>query len=1250
MRNVKNILVGCAFLLFGGLAASAYTAADADTAFSAYNNAFLVGGYYAGWWTGAEEIEMAEDAYENTPSAARRSVVSNACVQFVANHGSNWTVAGPNFNNFNDDICWAVLAFTRGYLITGSSNFLNIAKSNWDAMYARAWETNFTGGGLWWNTDNNFKNAAVNGPAAIGACLLYNIYGDTAYLDKAQAIYAWERRVLLNTDTGGIADGINLGNTTTSGGATTYNQGTFIGAANLLYKITGLPFYYQDGVLVGKYTQYNMSSGAGILPEYGSGSDLSGFNGIFARWMAKFAKEQNLWPAFGPWLGTNANGAWNVRNTNNLAWQKWATPMGTNAAESWGCSASIVVMQVADASPADALVITPTSGFVSVSQRTLAPASASTSLILTNTGGLPLVWSLANTSLWLSVSATTGTLLNAGPSTNVLVSLIPSATTNLPAGRYYSTLTITNATSGVIQRRQFELVIAGGDAPLDLTGYNANIISPNTALSGAAGANAFDIPNNYNFYQAGVNAGTRGLPPDGLFKSQFDSNTVFRFGYGISNSVVLGNTYPNSTTLTLTNPRSYNSISLLACSANGGGTGTLVINFTNGTQSQVFNFNAQDWFGVTSNVAIKGFGRLKLSPFGPENNNANNPNMYQTTVNLALLGLNKPIASITFTKPAGAGGTQTTGIFSVSGSAMPDQPLFVLQPQSQTNTLPAQGVTFSPVASGAPPLSYQWYYSSNGNPGTFASLVDQTNANLQLNAVLQSTNAGSYYIVATNSSGSATSSVATLTIFREPVIVQQPTPTNIYKLVGASNTWSVIANAALPVSYAWLQDGAPVPGATSPTFARFNLQTNQSGNYTVAVSNAFGVVTSQVATLTVVPPPAYPVGQLVLAHNPVGYWRLDEFGGAVAHDLVAGNDGIFTPTVQLGQPGNKLIDTHTAAKFGALSTSNSCVTNINVSFASASSSSFSVEAWVNGSAQTSDAGIVTKGYGSGGEQFNLDCGNTASHAYRFFVRDGSGTAKLANSSVTPNGQWQHLVGVCDQTNGFVYLYVNGASVGSGTIGTNSGILNSSYTVSIGSRQSGAGTPFNFQFQGSIEEVALYKYALSPAQVQAHYVAASNRPPVFVSNPFSGPDVTAGQNLTGTVAAQATDPNGDAMTFAKVSGPAWLSVASNGTLSGTPVSVDVGTNTFVVRAIDSGSLSNSATMFINVNPAPPISAAMELQGTDVLLSWSGGIAPYEVQTTTDLAPPDWQSLGSVGVATNLVLTPSNAAAFYRVVGQ
>lgn len=990
-----------------------------------------------------------------------------------------------------------------------------------------------------------------------------------------------------------------------------------------------------------------MSSSAGILPQYPSGSDLSGFNGIFARWMAHFAKDQNLWLSFGPWLTTNANAAWSIRNINNLAWQQWATPLGTNVPDNWGCSAAVVVMQVADPSPADTLQVTPTAGFTAVAQRSIMPVTNSINLVLTNTGITSLNWSLANTSIWLNVSASSGTLFAAAV-TNVTVSLIPSATTNLSAGRSFASIGVTNLASGVVSSRIFTLAISGGDAPIAMTGYNAAVLAPNTATAGSPKATGFDIANNYCFYQAGLNGSMRGLPPDGVFTSQLDATTVFQFlPYGVTNALMTGSTYPNSGTLTLATPRAYNSISILASSASGGGLGTFVLNYTNGAHSQTFNFNAQDWFNTTSNVAIQAMGRLKFSNFTFDDSSANNPNMYQTTVNLAALGINQAIASITFTKPAASA---DTGVFAISGTVMPDASAIVLQPLSQTNTLPAQGVTFNSLASGVPPLIYQWYYSSNGNPGTYLPLASQINTNLILSQVLQITNAGNYFVVVTNSFGSVTSSVATLTIYRAPIITQQPDPTNVFRFVGATNSWSVAVNAALPVNYYWMMSGTNLPGATAPTLQLNNLLTNNSGNYSVVVSNAFGAITSSIVTMTVVSAPTYPLGQAVLTDRPLDYWRLDEISGTVAHDYVMGNNGTYTPTVQLGQPGNKLIDPHPVARFGSLAITNSCVTNISaLNFATSGNAAFSIEAWVNGGTQTTDAGIVTKGYGSGGEQFNLDCGGTG-HAFRFFVRDTGGTVHLASSTVVPNNQWHHLVGVCDSANGYVRLYVDSTNATSGTIAANSGILNSTIPISIGSRQSGAATSYDNQFLGYMEEVAIYGYALSSNQVAAHFQAATNRAPTFFNDPFTMPSITAGQTFSSTLAINASDPNGDTITFAKVSGPAWLTVASNGNLSGNTVSSNVGINSFVVSVTDSGGLSDTATMNLNVLAAPPIVTSAVLLGNNLTLNWGGGISPYQVQMTTNLLAPNWQNWGSPIGGNSLLISPTNPAAFYRISGQ
>jgi predicted alpha-1,6-mannanase (GH76 family) len=1137
-------------MLVTGFGAAAFTTNDAATIFNAFNTAFMSGGAYSGWWTHAELLEMAQDAYDNSPTTARRNIVTSTCNGFLSQNGANWM-----YNEYNDDIAWAVIAFSRAHLITGSANYRNVAQSNFDGMFARGWDTNFFGGGIWWRqSDRQSKNACIQGPAAIAACYLYNITGDAGYLQKAQMIHAWNRAVLFNPSSGAVYDNIGT-NGVVDTVALTYNQGTFIGAANFLYRATGLPQYYQDAILAGKRAQNGMTT-AGILPEWSSNTDLSGFNGIFARWMARFAKDQNLWSSFGPWLGTNANAAWSVRNTNDLAWQKWRTPTPNQSSEigSWGCSAAVVVMQVADPDP-DALKVTPTAGFTAVAQAAQLPGATGVNFILTNTSASPLNWSLGNTSTWLNVSGSSGTLPAFG-ATLVNVSLISAATTNFSAGRYFANVAVTNQTSGMVAQRIFTLALSSGAAPILLTGHNANVLAPNTATAGVPGATGFDIPNSYSFYQAGLSGSTRGLPPDGVFTSQWDKQTVFQFRpYGSLNTLLLGYTYPNSATLTLTTPRAYQSLTILASSAHGGGTGTFVLNFTNGTQSPVFSFNAQDWFGATANVAITALGRLKLSGgFGAEDNGAANPSLYQTTINLAAFGMDKEIASITFTRPAGAGAQQITGIFAVSG------------------------------------------------------------------------------IVA----------------YREPVITQQPAPAQLFRFAGASNAWSVAANAAMPVSYQWRLNGGAISEATNANYQVASLQTNHSGNYTVVLSNAFGVTTSRVAALTVAPAPTYPFGQAVLAAGPLAYWRFDEPSGMVARDYVSTNNGTYG-NVLLGQPGHKLVDTHTSARFGLLSATNSCVTNIHLDFSAASNGVFSVEAWVNSGSQSSDAGLVTKGFGSGGEQFNLDCGGP-NRAFRFFVRERHGTARLATSSVVPNNQWYHLVAVCDQANGFVRLYVNGNQAGQGSITPNIGLLPSLASVSIGSRQAGLGSAYNNQFSGFMQEVAIYGYALSPAQVLTHYQTATNRAPVFHSNPFTVASANAGQIYFGTLTTHITEPNSDPITYAKLDGPAWLNLTSGGSLSGNPLSADVGTNTFIVRATDSSGLASFATMNLAVLAAPPLIMTANPQSEGLLLSWLGGIAPYQVQQTTNLLAPSWQNVGPSSGANSLLVPRTNPAAFYRVYGR
>ena len=341
-----------ALLWLSGQTVRAYSSTDANTIFSAYNSAFYsqngTNGFFknsqtdgseAYFWSQAETIECVIDACEWTTNATAKSMITNLLNGFLQHNGSSWT-----WNIYNDDIMWAVMAFARGGQDTGMTNYCNVAKANFDAAYARAWDTAL-GGGLYWTSADQSKNACVNGPGAMAAYLLYQIYNDTNYWNKATNVYYWERAVLFNAGNGAIYDNIGT-NGAISTWSSTYNQGTFLGAANFLGQTN-------DATLAARFTRLNLTSG-GVLPQYGIGGNNAGFNAIFLRWLNRFIRDRNLQSSYEPWLQTNAIAAWNARRADNLSWCQWPTPspVGTNLF-SWDGIASVEALLAADPTQTD---------------------------------------------------------------------------------------------------------------------------------------------------------------------------------------------------------------------------------------------------------------------------------------------------------------------------------------------------------------------------------------------------------------------------------------------------------------------------------------------------------------------------------------------------------------------------------------------------------------------------------------------------------------------------------------------------------------------------------------------------------------------------------------------------------------------------------------------------------------------------------------------------------------------------------
>jgi hypothetical protein len=509
-------------------------------------------------------------------------------------------------------------------------------------------------------------------------------------------------------------------------------------------------------------------------------------------------------------------------------------------------------------------------------------------------------------------------------------------------------------------------------------------------------------------------------------------------------------------------------------------------------------------------------------------------------------------------------------------NAAPLPPYFTVEPPTNVLAYIGQSVTLSASALGSAPMTNQWY-SNN------IAMAGQTNISFTVNTSHTGTN--TYTLKVSNAFGLVTSTGSVIQIpagSGPPQLVTDIAPTSTARYANQSLTFSVTASGSSPLSYRWKFNGAVIAGATNSSYSITNLQALNAGDYVCVVSNSISTITSSTSTLTIIPPPTgtYPLS--VLQDHPVAYFRLDETNGsAIGYDFVGGNNGQYTALQpnqlpQLGVAGySPAFDTNTACKFGIGGGSvfdnylGNTITNITFAKPNGQSGAFSVEAWVNGTAGVSQDGgacIVAKGQG-GAEQFALDANN----GFRFYVRNAAGVTLFnaqasrtfcgneVGSSWQMDGNWHHLVGVCDQVNSNLLLYVDGQLIGpnvitngvvpklvyaldlgqpgtgtNGAIATGAGINETTITtanensISIGNRNKNSGHvdpggAYDLPFQGSVDEVALYDYALTPAQVYGHYAVAQGLPIPLTLQIIGGKPVLTW--TTTSVLQSATNLNG-----------------------------------------------------------------------------------------------------------------------------
>jgi outer membrane protein assembly factor BamB len=187
-------------------------------------------------------------------------------------------------------------------------------------------------------------------------------------------------------------------------------------------------------------------------------------------------------------------------------------------------------------------------------------------------------------------------------------------------------------------------------------------------------------------------------------------------------------------------------------------------------------------------------------------------------------------------------------------------PAIATQPSNQTVTV-GQTATFSVMATGTTPLSYQW------QKGT-ANIAGATSSSYTTPATVMSDDTSQFRVVVSNSAGTVTSNVATLTVHAVPPSITQQ-PANKAVTVGQTATFTVMATGTAPLSYQWQKGTTNVAGASSASYTTPATTAGDNGSqFRVVVTNSAGNVTSHAATLTVNTPPSItqqPANKTVIA-------------------------------------------------------------------------------------------------------------------------------------------------------------------------------------------------------------------------------------------------------------------------------------------------------------------------------------------------------------------------------------------------
>jgi YVTN family beta-propeller protein len=172
----------------------------------------------------------------------------------------------------------------------------------------------------------------------------------------------------------------------------------------------------------------------------------------------------------------------------------------------------------------------------------------------------------------------------------------------------------------------------------------------------------------------------------------------------------------------------------------------------------------------------------------------------------------------------------------------PAPPSITTQPTDTTVNV-EETARFRVIATGAPPLHYQWRKNGVDIPGATSSFYTTP-------ATTAADDGSLFSVVVSNINGSVTSNNATLTVRISPTITTQPADQTVR--VGQKARFSVTATGTQPLHFQWTKNGVNVSGATKASYTTPPTTAGDNGAlFAVTISNLAASVTSNNAALTV---------------------------------------------------------------------------------------------------------------------------------------------------------------------------------------------------------------------------------------------------------------------------------------------------------------------------------------------------------------------------------------------------------------